>query len=319
LKVEVNTMEYDLMFTIQSKTTGLQMLYDVIAPIGLTDMWFFGLQYVDCKGYTRWLKLNKKVINQDVKKETPLQFQFRTKFFPEDVSEELFTDISQSLIFLQVKESLLNDDIYCPPETAVLLGSYACQAKYGDYNPESQPSGFLSNDRILPERVYEQHKLSKEQWEERIKTWYAEHKGMLKEDAMMEYLKIAQDLEMYGVNYFDIKNKRGTELKVGVDALGLNIYEKDDQLTPKIGFSWSEIRNISLNDKKLVIKPIDKKAPDFVFYVPHLHINKHILALCMGNHELYMRRQQPTTIMVQEMKAQSKKERLSRRQERLVV
>lgn len=46
---------------------------------------------------------------------------------------------------------------------------------------------------------------------------------------MLEYLKIAQDLEMYGVNYFDIKNKKGTELWLGVDALGLNIYEKDDK------------------------------------------------------------------------------------------
>ncbi len=32
------------------------------------------------------------------------------------------------------------------------------------------------------------------------------------EDAMMEYLKTAQDLEMYGVNYFEIRNKAGTEL-----------------------------------------------------------------------------------------------------------
>lgn len=78
---------------------------------------------------------------------------------------------------------------------------------------------------------------------------------------MLEYLKIAQDLEMYGVNYFEIRNKRGTDLWLGVDALGLNVYEKEDQLTPKIGFPWSEIRNISFNDKKFVIKPIDKKAP----------------------------------------------------------
>ena len=89
-----------------------------------------------------------------------------------------------------------------------------------------------------------------------------------REDAMMEYLKIAQDLEMYGVNYFSIKNKKGTDLFLGVDALGLNVYEKDDQLTPKIGFPWSEIRNISFNDKKFVIKPIDKKAPvSFTFYL----------------------------------------------------
>ena len=33
------------------------------------------------------------------------------------------------------------------------------------------------------------------------------------------------------------------------------------RLTPKIGFPWSEIRNISFNDRKFVIKPIDKKAP----------------------------------------------------------
>ena len=100
----------------------------------------------------------------------------------------------------------------------------------------------------------DQHNLSRDQWEERISTWHAEHGGMLRwkeflsvpiehdgatngailgcclrEDAMMEYLKVAQDLEMYGVNYFEIKNKKGTQLWLGVDALGLNIYEKDDK------------------------------------------------------------------------------------------
>ena len=46
---------------------------------------------------------------------------------------------------------------------------------------------------------------------------------------MIEYLKASQDLEMYGVNYFEIKNKKGTQLFLGVDALGLNIYEKEDK------------------------------------------------------------------------------------------
>ena len=86
---------------------------------------------------------------------------------------------------------------------------------------------------------------------------------------------------MYGVSYFEIMNKKKSELYLGVDALGLNIYEKKDMLTPKIGFPWSEIRNISFNDRKFVIKPIDRKAPDFQFYVERLRINKRILALCM--------------------------------------
>ena len=91
-----------------------------------------------------------------------------------------------------------------------------------------------------------------------------------------------------------------------------------DRLTPKIGFPWSEIRNISFNDKKFVIKPIDKKAPDFVFYAPRLRINKRILALCMGNHELYMRRRKPDTIEVQQMKAQAREEKMAKQQERWV-
>ena len=37
------------------------------------------------------------------------------------------------------------------------------------------------------------------------------------------------------------------------------------RLTPKIGFPWSDIRNISFNDKKFVIKPIDKKAPVSIY------------------------------------------------------
>uniref|UniRef100_A0A8C9YBK6 Radixin n=1 Tax=Sander lucioperca TaxID=283035 RepID=A0A8C9YBK6_SANLU len=317
INVRVTTMDAELEFAIQPNTTGKQLFDQVVKTVGLREVWFFGLQYTDSKGYVTWLKLNKKVTQQDVKKENPLQFKFRAKFFPEDVSEELIQEITQKLFFLQVKEAILNDENYCPPETAVLVASYAVQAKYGDYNKDNHKPGYLASDRLLPQRyVLEQHKLTKEQWEDRIQTWHEEHRSMLREDAMMEYLKIAQDLEMYGVNYFEIKNKKGTELWLGVDALGLNIYEHEDKLSPKIGFPWSEIRNISFNDKKFVIKPIDKKAPDFVFYAPRLRINKRILALCMGNHELYMRRRKPDTIEVQQMKAQAREEKHHKQMER---
>ncbi|KAM8834651.1 moesin-like [Synchiropus picturatus] len=319
ISVRVTTMDAELEFAIQPSTTGKQLFDQVVKTIGLREVWYFGLQYQDSKGLSTWLKLNKKVTAQDVRKESPLLFKFRAKFFPEDVSEELIQDATQRLFFLQVKEGILNDDIYCPPETAVLLASYAVQAKYADYNKEVHTPGYLSSENLLPQRVLDQHKLSKDQWEERIQVWHEEHKGMMREESMMEYLKIAQDLEMYGVNYFNIKNKKGTELWLGVDALGLNIYEQNDKMTPKIGFPWSEIRNISFNDKKFVIKPIDKKAPDFVFYAPRLRINKRILSLCMGNHELYMRRRKPDTIEVQQMKAQAREEKNHKKMERALL
>ncbi|KAG8522405.1 Ezrin [Galemys pyrenaicus] len=93
-----------------------------------------------------------QVSAQEVRKENPLQFRFRAKFYPEDVSEELIQDITQKLFFLQVKEGILSDDIYCPPETAVLLGSYAVQAKFGDYSKETHKSGYLNSERLIPQR-----------------------------------------------------------------------------------------------------------------------------------------------------------------------
>nr|XP_023694960.1 radixin-like [Paramormyrops kingsleyae]XP_023694961.1 radixin-like [Paramormyrops kingsleyae]XP_023694962.1 radixin-like [Paramormyrops kingsleyae] len=316
VKIRVTTMDSELELFIQVNTTGRQLFDQVVRTIGLREQWYFGLQYISSKGYLSWLRLDKKLSAQDVKKDNPMQFKFRAKFFPEDVSVELIQEITQKYFYMQVKDAILNDEIYCPPETAVLLASYSVQSKYSDFSEEIHQPGYLASNMLFPRRVLDQHKLSKEQWEERIQVWHKEHRGMLKEDAVLEFLKIAQDLEMYGVNFFDIKNKKGTDLLMGVDALGLNIYEKEDKLSPKIGFPWSEIRNISFHDKKFIIKPVDKKAPDFVFYAPRVQINKSILALCMGNHELYMRRRKPDTTEVQQMKAQAREEKHQKQMER---
>nr|KAF6505028.1 ezrin [Rousettus aegyptiacus] len=319
INVRVTTMDAELEFAIQPNTTGKQLFDQVVKTIGLREVWYFGLQYVDNKGFPTWLKLDKKVSAQEVRKESPLQFKFRAKFYPEDVSEELIQDITQKLFFLQVKDGILSDEIYCPPETAVLLGSYAVQAKFGDYNKDTHKSGYLSSERLIPQRVMDQHKLSRDQWEDRIQVWHAEHRGMLKDSAMLEYLKIAQDLEMYGINYFEIKNKKGTDLWLGVDALGLNIYEKDDKLTPKIGFPWSEIRNISFNDKKFVIKPIDKKSPDFVFYAPRLRVQQMKAQAREEKHQKQLERQQLETEKKRRETVEREKEQMMREKEELML
>lgn len=102
VNVRVTTIDAELEFAIQPNTTGKQLFDQVVKTIGLREIWFFGLQYTDSKGYQTWLKLNKKVLSQDVKKESPLQFKFRAKFYPEDVADELIQDITLRLFYLQV-------------------------------------------------------------------------------------------------------------------------------------------------------------------------------------------------------------------------
>lgn len=246
-----------------------------------------------------------------------MSFLFLAKFFPEDVSEELIQEITQHLFFLQVKQSILNMDIYCPPEASVLLASYAVQAKYGDYDEATYKPGMLADaEDLLPQRVIDQYQMTPEMWEERIRVWYADHRGMARDEAEMEYLKIAQDLDMYGVNYFPIHNKKESELWLGVTSMGLNIYDKGNKLNPQITFPWSEIRNISYDDKKFTIKPVDKNVVPFHFYSSKTRMNKLILDLCIGNHDLHMKRRRPDTMEMQQMKAQAREEKIRRQVER---
>lgn len=309
-------MDAELEFEIEPKTTGKELFELVCRTIGLRETWYFGLQYVDSKGYVAWLKFDKKVLDQNVSKESQIQFTFLAKFYPEDVMEELVQEITQHLFFLQVKQSILNMDIYCPPEASVLLAAFAVQAKYGDYDEATYQPGMLASDDLLPQRVLDQYQMTPAMWEEKIKFWYAERRGMTSDEAEMEYLKIAQDLEMYGVNYFQIKNKKNTDLWIGVDSRSVGVYDRENRLTPKVAFPWSEIKNISFKDKKFTIKNVRKKEPDFIFYAPKPRINELILELCVGNHALYMRRRKPDSMEIQQMKQQAQDEKLRKHLDR---
>jgi hypothetical protein len=157
-----------------------------------------------------------------------------------------------------------------------------------------------------------------------------------REEARMEYLLIAQDLEMYGITYFKITNKNKTELYLGVDALGLNIYDRRDKsvverhnrtrsknyirsrLIPKIGFPWNEVGNISYQAKKFIIKAVDTRSPPFIFYAERRRINRQMLALCKSNHELYARRRQSDSNEIRQMKQRAEQRRTSRQAERLM-
>uniref|UniRef100_A0A8C5LUD2 NF2, moesin-ezrin-radixin like (MERLIN) tumor suppressor n=1 Tax=Leptobrachium leishanense TaxID=445787 RepID=A0A8C5LUD2_9ANUR len=304
-----------MMSTCKVKWKGKDLFDLVCRTLGLRETWFFGLQYT-VKDTIAWLKMDKKVLDHDVPKEEPVTFHFLAKFYPENVEEELVQEITQHLFFLQVKKQILDEKIYCPPEASVLLASYAVQAKYGDCDPSVHKRGFLAEEELLPKRVINLYQMTPEMWEERITAWYAEHRGRTRDEAEMEYLKIAQDTEMYGVNYFLIRNKKGTELLLGVDALGLHIYDPENKLTPKTSFPWNEIRNISYSDKEFTIKPLDKKIDVFKFNSSKLRVNKLILQLCIGNHDLFMRRRKSDSLEVQQMKAQAREEKARKQMER---
>ena len=232
----------------------------------------------------------------------------------------MFWQFCLILINFKVRQDILKEVCYCPAEKAVLMASFASQIKHGNFDKEAHQEGYLANDKILPESVITGHKLTREEWEGKISMFHAKHKGMSKEEAMMEYMKVAQDLETYGISYFDIVNKKKTELLLGVDALGINIYEKANRLNPNVSFPWSEINKIKYEKpNKVVLILAEKKSGKFVVTCTQPKMNKQIYNLATGNHDMYKRRRRPDTLEVQQMKSQKKDDEEARAKEKALL
>ncbi|KER32081.1 hypothetical protein T265_01853 [Opisthorchis viverrini] len=382
LQVRVTLPESVLEFKMKPNSSGRQLFNQVCTTIGLREVWYFGLQYNDSKGLTKWVKLDKKISPVSKSKDARMEFIFRVKFYPEEVSEELIQEVTQRLFYFEtvimgspptseVSEcvSLLKrhrasgsdrlppvlfedrgESIAClhpsveghrsRPLCLVNSTAHLWKVYHNDVRPTSSVTRPLTTlilyhltvagetlTRDFPGlqaspatshrlSIRSQYSLSDEEWETKIAKWHEQHGDMSKQDAIMEYLKVVQDLEMYGVTYFPIKNNKQTPLWLGVDALGLNIYEQDDRLTPKINFPWNEIRKLQYSHTKFSVKPSDPSGQDLSFYCESNASCKLVLALCTGNHELYARRRGPDSIEVQQMKAQAKEAKTARDAER---
>ena len=122
----------------------------------------------------RHLILCFQVLSHDIKKDgNILRFRFFVKFYPEDLTDELIQMITQvtrqnleerlyetlknikhyrasdaniynlifiqKLFFLQARDSIVNDSVYCPTDKAVLLASLSvCKTLSLDYTSYEQ-------------------------------------------------------------------------------------------------------------------------------------------------------------------------------------
>ena len=102
----------------------------------------------------------------------------------------------------------------------------------------------------------------------------------------MKYLKIVEGLDMYGVQYYSIKNKKNSDVWLGVDPVGFKVYEKEDKLTVKMCFPWTESKNIATTNKKFIIKhrypgtPVSEQKLS-------LMISLYLLCIVMYSYNIY--------------------------------
>jgi hypothetical protein len=192
----------------------------------------------------------------DIKFVTPQNnnFYLIAKFFPENTTE-LIQEYTQHLFYLQVRDSILKEEIECVSEDILIkLASYAAQSKYGDFIYFQESNSLLKTlvELELPKSIL--NKQNQAELERELCSNWGSLDGFLKEEVELEYLKLASSLEMFGVTYILTIDKKNTQIWLGICSLGVKICLENKKTTPIAILKWSDIVDLKLSKKKIKIK-----------------------------------------------------------------
>ncbi|KAM7539059.1 hypothetical protein Aperf_G00000054009 [Anoplocephala perfoliata] len=190
-------------------------------------------------------------------------------------------------LFNKVYTAIISEKIFCPPETAVYLAAVACQAKFGPAKSLRNPVPPVKE--LLPKSTLDNHNLSINEWEERISKWHLKLRDTSFMDAIVEYLDIAQDVELYGASVFEVEAQSQVRKWISLDAVGLNIYDSKRK-PPTKRYVWSDISSFTAVDDKIEIELVHRPKQIIEFVAQSQQIGKLLEGLFLGSKELYSRR-----------------------------
>ncbi|XP_041975553.1 FERM domain-containing protein 5 [Aricia agestis] len=230
---------------------GKYLLDHVCQQLNLTETDYFGLRYVDAGGQRHWLHLAKLILKQ-VKDASPILFSFRVKFYPPNPLL-LKEDVTRFQIYLQLKRDLLHGRLYCTSNEAAMLGALIIQIELGDYDPNIHVGNYVTEMRLLLKQT--------DTIEARIQELHREGlegsggaasgvKGMTTQEAERMFLKIACQLDTYGVDPHPVKDHRGNQLYMGVNHSGILTFQGSRKTHH---FRWPEVHKINFEGRMFIV------------------------------------------------------------------
>ncbi|XP_026738847.1 FERM domain-containing protein 5-like isoform X3 [Trichoplusia ni] len=230
---------------------GKFLLEHVCQQLNLTETDYFGLRYVDAGGQRHWLHMAKLILKQ-VKDASPILFSFRVKFYPPNPLL-LKEDVTRFQIYLQLKRDLLHGRLYCTANEAAMLGALIIQIELGDYDPNIHVGNYVTEMRLLLRQT--------DTIEARIQELHREPvegtpggsggvKGMSTQEAERTFVKIACQLDTYGVDPHPVKDHRGNQLYLGINHSGILTFQGSRKTHH---FKWSEVHKINFEGRMFIV------------------------------------------------------------------
>jgi len=161
-----------------------------------------------------------------------VRLDFRIRFYPESIDEQIYQLATQRLLFLQIRDQILKGSLPLASdeaEDAILLSAYSCQVFNGNFDQRNfiYETGqidylaifnYLTNNgqvRLVSEKIEKLFKSHNNldggqanEWIIRLTHFIVERlanlTGLITEEAILEYLKKAETIEAYGFAYWAV-------------------------------------------------------------------------------------------------------------------
>uniref|UniRef100_A0A671NSR9 FERM domain-containing protein 4B-like n=1 Tax=Sinocyclocheilus anshuiensis TaxID=1608454 RepID=A0A671NSR9_9TELE len=252
---------------VQPKLLSRDLLDLVSSHFNLKEKEYFGISFIDEKGQTNWLQLDRRVLDHDFsKKSGPLELKFQVRFYIESVAY-LKDATTVELFFRNAKISVYNENIEVESEIVFKLAAYTVQV-----NLKKLPA--------FPTAVLKEHP-SLAFCEDKVIKHYKKLKGLSR----------GQD-------------KQGIPWWLGVSYKGIGQYDLQDKLKPRKLFLWKQLENLYFREKKFAVEVNDPQRRTtsrrtfgqsgqviYTWYASHSLI-KTIWVMAISQHQFYLDRKQ---------------------------
>ncbi|XP_071952014.1 tyrosine-protein phosphatase non-receptor type 13-like isoform X2 [Antedon mediterranea] len=281
-------------------STGKDLFELVVKHLDIIEHFYFGLCYIRDGEYLfleseeKLHKVGPQSWKEEAKRRSRMSNQsftvfFRVKFYVENpgVLRQINT---RHQYYLQLRKDILEERTKCDEQAALQLASLALQAEMGDLNH----SASLTRNYFLPEHYLPAYVISVmgvNEIRRKLPTMHQLHKGMIDDQAELEFLMEARKLSEFGIHFHRIsQNKKEHELSlwVGICTRGVIIYDKrGKQRIPVQRHPWHLTKKIGFNRKKFVIEARDS-SDKITLYTDNYKKGQYLLRLSKQQHKFQM-------------------------------
>lgn len=249
--IHVLTNEAIIECEYKSDNIGQDLMDYICDYFSLKEIDYWGLKFIDTYGQRHWLDVNK-LIRTQVKNCCPVHFQLRIKVYPPQ-PYKLSDQSAKDQIFIQLRFALISGSLSCGPNDVPLFVSLILQYIYGDYDENVHFGNYVKEKIIINQTFTAELKA--------IEIHKNYLKGLNEEQAIDLFLRLACQLETYGVDPYLVENDKNEKLILYINYKGIATYKDSERVN---FYDWMTISKITQSKRLIYIHLTSNKVITYV-------------------------------------------------------